>query len=250
MSVYLKVLPAVLLDPEVLLELGQKICTIVRESLILDRRMEEICTALEREGRTLKEVIARNICSPYTADLDDAAIACEKACSLLKAGIQLNVLHHNQEYRMPAQRLLHSIDNQGKYIQKTGYDISNDRIRDIIVNLESPKMQQALVSLKLHELFNDLIEAYNRFESIKLENGVISKEEQMPTLRSTIALYGMLIDTLIANVRFENYQLLHRVESVLTKIETAVAEAMEINITRQKSETDFLKQPIAESAIA
>ncbi|MBN1578093.1 MAG: hypothetical protein JW913_16145 [Chitinispirillaceae bacterium] len=231
MSVYLKVLPAVLLDPDVLLILGRKICSIVRETLILDRRMEDICNAIEREGRTLSEVLDRMTASPFAADLDEAALACEKACSLLKAGIQLNLLVSDSERGIQAFLLYNAIENQGKYIQKDGYQ-PGDRISTIIVNLESDQMQQALLSLNLYPFFEDLKETYGRFETIQLENTLFPKTEQLPTLRSTVALYGMLVDTLIANVRFENYQLLHRVETVLIRIETVVAEATETIVQR------------------
>ena len=249
MSVYLKVLPAILLEPDVLLKLGQSICMIVRESLILDRRMDELCTALEREGRTLKEVINRNNRTPNSAYFDEAAIACEKACALLKAGIQLYVLHQDPVYRIPAQKLLISIDCQGRHLQKSGYNISNDRIRDIIVNLESPQMQQALTVLKINLLYNDLKESYTRLESIRFETECIDRPEQMPTLRSTIALYGMLIDTLIANVRFENYQMLHRVESVLLRIEAAVSDAMTKTVSQSQPVEFLLKQQKSEPVL-
>jgi hypothetical protein len=240
MSVYLKVLPAVLLDPDILLIIGQKICSIVRETLILDRRMEEICAAIEREGRTLTEVLARNVTSPFAADFDVAVLACEKACSLLKAGVQLNLLNNDSERGSSALLLYNTLEKQAKHAHKAVYNISGDRIRDIIVNLESDLMQQSLLQLGLYPFFEDLKEAYERFETIQIENKLSQKKEQLPTLRSTVALYGMLIDTLIANVRFENYQLLHRVESVLLRIEAVVAEAMETTIKRQKVFNDSL----------
>jgi hypothetical protein len=248
MSVYLKVLPAVLLDPDVLLELGQKICTIVRDSLILDRRMEEICASIEREGRTLRFVIERNKTSPFTADLDDAAIVCEKACSLLKAGLQTILLQNNPEHHSEALKLHHAIEEFEKSCQKQGYDNSGDRIKEIVVNLGKEEFQHYLYNLNLYSFFDDLKAAYQRFETIKMENNLIQKSEQLPTLRSTIALYGMLIDTLIANVRFENYQLLHRVESVLTQIEKVVSEAMRTTLEKQKVSKNYSSS--AESVMA
>lgn len=250
MSVYLKVLPAVLLDPDVLLELGQKVCTIVRDSLILDRRMEEICTSIEREGRTLRFVIERNKTSPFAADLDNAAIACEKACSLMKAGLQTILLHKNSEHHPDALKLHHSIEDFEKSCHKKGYDNSGERIREIVVNFEKEEFQRSLYLLNLHPFFEDLKEAYHRFETIKTENELIRESERLPTLRSTIALYGMLIDTLIANVRFENYQLLHRVESVLTQIEKVVSEAMKSTLQKEKSISDYNRTQATESIVA
>lgn len=238
MSVYLKVLPAVLLAPEVLLDLGQKICLIVRDTLILDRRMEDICNAIEREGRTLKEVIDRDTTSPFTADLDDAALCCEKACSLLKAAIQLHLFHSDALHVSNAMLLYQVMEGKAKRSSRNGSTAVSDRIREIITALGSEPMQRALVSLNLQSDFNELQCAFQKCETICFENNLLHKTEQLPTLRSTIALYGMLIDTLIANVRFENYQLLHRVETVLARIETVVAEAMEVTVRRQLASSD------------
>ena len=239
MSAYLKVLPAVLLDPEVLFFLGQKISLIVRDNLLLDPRLEDICSAIEREGRTLCEVIARS--SPVISDMDRAAIACEKSCSLLKTGIQLNLFQNDPERRAAAQLLLNAIENPEKYLQKSGYDISNDRIRDIIVNLESDSMAQALEKLHLNHFYDELKEKYRQFEVILIENPVDRNIETLPTLRSTIALYGLLIDTLIANVRFENYRLLHRVEPVLARIECVVSEALETTLKQNGKIQAYIK---------
>lgn len=225
MSAYLKILPAVLLEPDVIYFLGQKLCLIVRDTLILDPRMEDICSAIEREGRTLCEVLSRK--TTYASEIDHLAIACEKSCSLLKTGIQLNLFQSIPERHTAALMLFNTIENPDKYLLKTGYDISGDRIRDIVVNLESEQMQRALQKLHMSDFFEDLKQKYQQFEIIQLENEVNHKPEMLPTLRSTIALYGMLIDTLITNVRFENYRLLHRVESVLNRIEAVVAEAIE-----------------------
>jgi hypothetical protein len=238
MSVYLKVLPAVLIEPEVLLDLGQKICLIVRDSLILDRRMEDICKAIEREGRTLKEVINRDTTSPFTADLDDAALACEKACSLLKTAIQLNLFHPDAVRASKAVSLYDIFEGKRKSSTRNSSSIVSDRIRDIITALGTDQMQEALTALNLQESYKVLQGAFQKCETVFFENNLLHKNEQLPTLRSTIALYGMLIDTLIANVRFDNYQLLHRVESVLVRIEAVVAEAMRATVTRQMATTD------------
>ncbi|MBN1308807.1 MAG: hypothetical protein JXA18_12865 [Chitinispirillaceae bacterium] len=249
MSVYLKVLPAVLLDPDVLLVLGRKICSIVRETLILDHRMEEICTAIEREGRTLNEVLDRITISPFAAELDEAALACEKACSLLKAGIQLNLLVSDPERVSQALLLHNAIENQNRYIRKNGYR-PVDRIRTIIVNLESEQMQRALLSLNLYPFFDDLKKAYERFDTLQLEHALVPKTTKLPTLRSTIALYGMLVDSLIANVRFENYQLLHRAELVITRMEAVVAEATETMVQRHKKLTETIANVAPEESMA
>lgn len=233
MSVYLKVLPAVLLEPGVLLDLGQKICLIVRDTLILDRRMEDICKAIEREGRTLKEVIDRDTTSPFTADLDEAALSCEKACSLLKAAIQQNLFIADSVRVSNAMQLYKIMEGKRKHSSRSGNSPVSDRIREIIVVLGSVQMQQILASLQLMDLYRYLQTAFQKCETIYLENNLLHKTEQLPTLRSIIALYGMLIDTLIANVRFENYQLLHRAETVLARIENVVAEAMEETVRRQ-----------------
>lgn len=233
MSVYLKVVPAVLLDPDILLRLGQSICTIVRSSLILDRRMEEICDAIEREGRTLNEVILHNQLTPLHADLDMAAIGCERAYSLLKAGIQQNVLHCESQYRSSAMVLHQTIQKIREENRSGGYDISGNRIKIIIDRLSTEEVQAVLIKLDLIHLFNSLNTEYERFSKLLAEYNHLGQPEQLPTLRSTMALYGMLIDTLIANVRFENYQLLHRVESILMQIESVMTEAMEIMVDRQ-----------------
>ncbi len=251
MSLYLKVIPAVLLEPDVLLCLGRKICSIVRDSLILDRRMEEICLALEREGRTFGQVIARNNTSAITANLDEAAVACEKSCSLLKAGIQLNLLNHDEQYRIPAHLLQIAIELHGNDPRRQESTEPGNRIRNIIATLETEQMLKALQILNLQRLFEDLKNAFQKFEAILAEKNRIHEQAQMPSLQSTIALYGMLVDTLIANVRFENYQLLHRVESVLMRIETAVKKAMEINIERQREERHYMDLDTApEPAVA
>lgn len=230
MSAYLKVLPAVLLEPEVLFSLGQKLCLIVRDSLLLDARMEDICSAIEREGRTLNEVISRS--TIYSSDIDRAAIACEKAVSLLKTGVQIHLFQEDEHRHATAMVLNSTIENPGKHLSKSGYTISGDRIRDIIINLESERMQQALSELHLVAFFEDLKKCYRQYEIIQLENEVNHKEEILPTLRSTVSLYGMLIDTLIANVRFENYRLLHRVDPVISRIETVVNEAVEMTFNQ------------------
>lgn len=240
MSAYLKVLPAVLLDPEVLFFLGQKICLIVRDTLMLDPRLEDICTAIEREGRTLCEVISRT--TPQATDIDRAAIACEKSCSLLKTGIQLNLFQNDPERHAAALQLLATMENPEKYLKRSGYDISNDRIRDIIVNLESQHMIKALYMLNLLHFFEELKESYRQFEIIQIENEVNRKNEVLPTLRSTISLYGILIDTLIANVRFENYRLLHKVEPVLDRIETAITEALEATYRQNSKLNAYIKE--------
>jgi len=240
MSAYLKVLPAVLLDPEVLFFLGQKICLIVRDSLILDQRLDDICTAIEREGRTLCEVISRT--TPQATDIDRAAIACEKSCSLLKTGIQLNLLLNDPERHAAALLLINTIENPEKYLKKSGYDISNDRIRDIIVNLESESMLKALEMLNLIHFFEELKEGYRQFEVIQIENEANRKPELLPTLRSTVSLYGILIDTLIANVRFENYRLLHKVEPILNRIETVIAEALEASCKQNSKLNAYIKE--------
>lgn len=240
MSAYLKIMPAVLLDPDVLFLLGQKICIIVRDTLLLDPRMEDICSAIEREGRTLCEVLSRT--SPLSTNLDQATISCEKACSLLKFGIQLNLLQDDAERHAAAINLISTLENSEKHLQKNGYDISGDRIRDIIVNLESDQMQQALLKLNLQTFFDTLKEKYRQFEIVQIENEINHKPEALPTLRSTVSLYGMLIDTLIANVRFENYRLLHRVEPVLARIETAVTEAMETVFKQNKELNCYINE--------
>jgi hypothetical protein len=232
MSVYLKVLPAVLLDPDVLLHLGQNICAIVRHSLILDRRMEELCDAIEREGRTLNEVILRNQLTPIHADLDMATIGCERACSLLKAGIQQYLFHDESDYRSSALILHRTIRKVREENQAGGYDISGNRIKVIIDRFSTEKIQTVLTHLDLTHLFHSLKTEYQKFSALLKEFNLLKQSEQLPTLRSTMALYGMLIDTLIANVRFENYQLLHRVESILCQIESVVTEAMETMIER------------------
>jgi hypothetical protein len=238
MSVYLKVLPAVLLEPDVLLDLGQKICLIVRDTLILDRRMEDICNAIEREGRTLKEVIDRDTTSPFTADLDEAALSCEKACSLLKAAVQHNLFDADSPRVSSAMQLYGVLEGKRKNSSRSGNSPVSERIRDIITSLGTEQMQQALTMLHLQKNFQTLRDTFQTCETVYFENNLLHKTEQLPTLRSIIALYGMLIDTLIANVRFENYLLLHRVETVLARIETVVAEAMEETVRRQMAITD------------
>ena len=250
MSVYLKVLPAVLLDPDVLLILGQKICSIVRETLILDRRMEEICIAIEREGRTLNDVIDRITTTPFSSALDDAALGCEKVCSLLKAGIQLNLFLPDSKRVAQASLLYNVLENQDKCIQSEGYQCS-DRMSDILRTLEADQMQQALLYLDLLPFYHELKDVYKRFETVLFENSLIKQPDQLPNLRSTIALYGMLVDTLIANVRFENYQLLHRVEIVLKRIETAIGEATNTMVQRQKAlSKNFIVTAEPQAAVA
>ena len=239
MSVYLKVLPAVLLDPDVLLQLGQNITSIVRNSLILDRRMEELCDAIDREGRTLNEVLLRNQLTPIHADVDHAAIGCERACSLLKAGIQQYLFHPEADFRSSALKLHITIKQVKDEVKSSGYDISGNRIKVILERLASKELQIFLTNLNLLPFYTALKSQYTTFSETLHEYKLLQQREQLPTLRSTIALYGMLIDTLIANVRFENYQLLHRVQSVLTQIELVVSEAMETMIERQNESNDI-----------
>ena len=239
MSVYLKVLPAVMLEPDILLNLGQKITSIVRESLILDRRMEEICTALEREGRTLQEVIERNNTMVFTGEIEEAAIASEKACSLFKAVVQLLFLQQNEEYSSHVQLLYETLEKPGKISNKTIYSISSERIRDIVEKLDTEEAREAIVALHMEHFFEDLKSSFDHFETVLFECRFTPKTEQLPTIRSSIALYGMLLDTLIVNVRFENYQLLHRVQSVLSRIETVVTEAVAESVSRQKDRKQF-----------
>lgn len=248
MSVYLKVLPAVMLEPDILLKLGIKITAIVRDSLILDRRMEEICSALDREGRTLNEVIKRNTALVFTGEIDEAAIACEKSCSILKAAIQVHFLRQNPENIAEIQLLHQIIEKPGKISNRTVYAISSERIKDIIENLDTLEAQEALSTLHLESFYEELKTAYERLESVLFESRFTPQPEQLPTLRSSIALYGMLLDSLIANVRFENYQLLHRVQSVLFQIETVVSEAVSISVKRQKEQHPF--QVTSQQALA
>jgi hypothetical protein len=234
MSVYLKVLPAVMLEPDILLNLGKKITSIVRESLILDRRMEEICTAIDREGRTLTEVIHRNNSVTFTGELDDAAIACEKSCSLLRAAVQVYFLHQNPENISAVQCLHQILEKKESSGKKSSNALSSDRFKDIIVELESYDAQSALEMLHLVSFYDALKIAYERYEATIFERRFAPQTELLPTLRSSIALYGMLIDTLIANVRFENYRLLHRVQSVLSQIEIVINEAVSVSARQQK----------------
>lgn len=249
MSVYLKVLPAVLLDPDVLLELGQSISSIVRNSLILDRRMEELCDSMDREGRTLNEVLIRNQLTPVHADLDHAAIGCERACSLLKAGIQQFLFHSDASFRSSALNLYHTIQKVRNGVKTSGYDISEDRIKEILKHLDSKEAQNNLTKLDLLPFYDVLKSEFTTFSKTLQEFKLLQHPEQLPSLRSTIALYGMLIDTLIANVRFENYQLLHRVQSILTQIESVVSNAMETMIERL-NETDTTPVESEEAMLA
>lgn len=228
-----------MLEPDILLDLGKQITSIVRDSLILDRRMEEICTALDREGRMLSEVIDRNNSIIYTGEIDDAAIACEKACSLLKAAIQVYFLQHNSN-TVTATQLLHQIiESHGRVTNKSAGAISSERIKDILDGLETNDAQAALATLHLVSFYEDLKIAFERLEATLFEKRFTTQPEKLPTLRSSVALYGMLIDTLIANVRFENYQLLHRVQSVLSQIETVISKAVSDSVHRQKEQPQF-----------
>ena len=234
MSVYLKVVPAVMLEPDILLDLGNKITSLVRESLILDRRMEEICASIEREGRTLEKIISRNSDLVSTGEIEEAAIACEKSCSLLKAAVQLHFLQQNPEHS-EAVGLLHTIfEKPAKISNKTVYSLSRERIRDIIDHLDTLEAGEALSLLHLDDFFEDLKIRFDRFELILFQNNTSAPPDNIPTLRSSIALYGMLLDTLIANVRFENYQLLHRVQSILSRIETILSSAVTRSVERQR----------------
>lgn len=227
MSVHLKVLPAVLIDPDVLLATGIKICTLVRQALILDHYMEEICCAIDQEGRTLSEVLSRTRSAPFLAEQDQLEIACGKACSLLKTAVQLNLFQNDPERQDAAHLIQNVFDHLDKQSARQGYDISSDRIRDSIVNLESDQLKEAIATINCQHFFEQLVETYQRYETAQMQTSYLAHAEQIPSLRSTIGLYGMLIDTLIANVRFENYRLLHRVESVLMQIETVLIEATE-----------------------
>lgn len=227
MSVHLKVLPAVLIDPDVLLATGKKICLIVRNALILDHRMEEICCAIDQEGRTLSEVLSRTRFAPCIAEQDQLGIACGKACSLLKTAVQLNLFQNDPERQEAAHQIQTVFDLLDKQSARHGYDISSDRIRDSLINLESDQLQEAIATINCQPFFEQLSETYQRYETAQLQTSYLAHAEQIPSLRSTIGLYGMLLDTLIANVRFENYRLLHRVEAVLVQIETVLIEATE-----------------------
>ena len=235
MSVYLKVVPAVMLEPDILLALGRKITSLVRDSLILDRRMEEICSSIEREGRTLDRIIIRNNDLVSTGEVEEAAIACEKSCSLLKTAVGFHFLRQDPDH-LAAIRLLYPIfEKPARISQKNAYSLSSERIRDIIDNLDTIEAREALSLLHLDAFYEDLKHRFDRFASMLASDETFSaSHEHLPTLRSSIALYGMLLDTLIANVRFENYQLLHRVESILSKIETILSEGITESVERQR----------------
>ena len=225
-----------MLEPDILLALGRKITSLVRDSLILDRRMEEICSSIEREGRTLDRIINRNNDLVSTGEVEEAAIACEKSCSLLKTAVGFHFLRQDPEH-LAAIRLLYPIfEKPARISQKNAYSLSSERIRDIIDNLDTIEAREALSLLHLNTFYEDLKRRFDRFASMLASDETFSAshEQQLPTLRSSIALYGMLLDTLIANVRFENYQLLHRVESILSKIETILSEGITESVERQR----------------
>ena len=237
MSVYLKVVPAVMLEPDILLDLGINITSLVRKSLILDLRMEEICNSIDREGRTLDKIISRNAGNPLTGEIDEAAIACEKSCSQLKAAVQLHYLQPPGMYPDEVQ-LLHGIfEKPAKISSKNAYSLSSERISDIIGHLESIAAQEALSTLHLDGFYDDLKSKFEVFESMLAATPAPEVPEQLPTLRSSIALYGMLLDTLIANVRFENYRQLHRVQSILSQIETVISGAVDASVKKQHERT-------------
>lgn len=232
-----------MLEPDILLNLGTQITSLVRNSLILDRRMEELCASIDREGRTLERIINRNTAFAEKGEVEEAAISCEKSCSLLKAAIQLHFLQQAPEFT-DAVRLLYSIlEKPTKFSNKNAYSLSSDRIRDIIDNLDSIEAREALTALHLDSFFNDLTTRFDRFQGLLREGDCQDQSEQLPTLRSSISLYGMLLDTLIANVRFENYQLLHRVQSILAKIEGIISEAIIRSVERQQQRDQHLLEP-------
>ncbi len=223
-----------MLEPDILLNLGTQITSLVRNSLILDRRMEELCASIDREGRTLKRIISRNTSFAEKGTIEEAAISCEKSCSLLKAAVQLHFLQQDPEFTDMVRLLYSILEKPTKISNKNAYSLSSERIRDIIANLDSIEAREALATLHLDSFFNDLTTRFDRFQGLLREGDDQDQNEQLPTLRSSISLYGMLLDTLIANVRFENYQLLHRVQSILAKIEGIISEAVIRSVERQQ----------------
>lgn len=246
MSVYLKVVPAVMLEPDILLDLGNNITSVVRSSLILDQRMEEICASIDREGRTLDKIISRNADQLSTGKTDEAAIACEKSCSLLKAAVQLHYLKQSEMYSEEIQHLYDLFEKPVKISSKNAYSLSSERIRDIIEHLDTIESREALALLHLEDFYLELKNKFETFAALLSDEPVPETSGQLPTLRSSIALYGMLLDTLIANVRFENYHQLHRVESILSQIETVIAEAVTASVQRQRNRLPTtLTEPVA-----
>ena len=232
MSVHLKVVPAVMLEPDILLDLGINITSLVRSSLILDHRMEEICNSIDREGRTLDKIISRNTSDSSTGRIDEAAIACEKSCSLLKAAVQLHYLQETNICSDEIHLLYTLFEKPAKISTKNAYSLSSERIRDIIGHLDTIEAREALSLLHLTAFYEDLKNKFDVFQSMLTATPDFEVPEQLPTLRSSIALYGMLLDTLLANVRFENYRQLHRVESILSQIETIIAQAIEASVKK------------------
>ncbi len=229
MSVLLKSVPTVLFDPDVLLELGQKICRIIRETLILDPKMEDICNAVEREGRTLKDILERNKASTFTKEYEETAMRCERAYILLKTAIRINCFRNDSEHSNHALSLYKVFETP---IKKRKRWI--ERIKEVIVILETAQMQNALMYLELLPFYRELKEEFERYETFRQESALINQPDPLPSIRAAASLYGDLLDTLTANVRFVNYQMIHQAELVVNRIESVVNEAVITMIKRQK----------------